>query len=161
MENPMSEQEQPPPAWLADVLDFGVGTVNAAAYWWGKLETAPFTRQHRNQYMAARHGLSPRQVGRMTYGELALILRQDYEGAAVAEREPAADGAMMTYTDLARQFKVPTEPLRKALERWRQKHPEGSGRDWSEVADRKPRSPLYVFRVGAILHVVQALQSRG
>jgi hypothetical protein len=61
---------------------------------------------------------------------------------------------MLSAADLANHYHLAPEPLRKTLDRWRAKNADG----WSEVTDRKPREPRYLYRVSAVRSVIEKLQ---
>lgn len=56
---------------------------------------------------------------------------------------------------LAEIFSVPPEPLRNRLKRWRAKNKEG----WIEDTEHKPRDPKYLYRVGAVRHIVEGMKA--
>ncbi len=80
--------------------------------------------------------------------------------ANVSRRELLAaiqDDVMLDAVALANHLslgRLDKERLRKLLERWRKRHPPGDG--WSELADVPPGRPRYVYRVGAIRHILRA-----
>lgn len=63
--------------------------------------------------------------------------------------------AWLSHTDLADRFELPHEALRKRLGGWRKKH--AAGNDWKEVSERKPREPKYLYRLGAVLPIVNEM----
>lgn len=46
------------------------------------------------------------------------------------------------------------EAFRRRVERWRAENTTSSGKDWSEVPDARPRSPKYLYRYGAVKHLI-------
>jgi hypothetical protein len=68
----------------------------------------------------------------------------------------ANDPATMYPSDIAVRYRVPLEPLRKRLERWRISNTKLRCIDWYEVPDRKPRQEKYLYRVGAIRDRIRA-----
>ncbi len=71
---------------------------------------------------------------------------------------PIHDDAMMSPGQLALAFGVPAEPLRGRLRRWRAKNRNAGG--WIENTKRAPREPQYLYRVGAVLVVIEDLQKK-
>lgn len=63
---------------------------------------------------------------------------------------------MFTPKELADQFKVPLDPLRKRLDRWRKKHLVGS--DWTEVEGATSREAKYLYRLKAITQIIEDLK---
>jgi hypothetical protein len=64
--------------------------------------------------------------------------------------EPLPDDAVMNHVDLANKLGIDREALRKRLQRWRRDNMDG----WQEIADAKAREPRYLYRVGAIRHLL-------
>jgi hypothetical protein len=68
-----------------------------ASYWYRKLEGYPdnhsVTLETIKEYLIARHNLTRKEVGKMTMGEIAYVLRQDYETQQSAQQKPAAPPA--------------------------------------------------------------------
>ena len=82
-------------------------------------------------------------------------------GGEDADRRPLLDDeALLPSVELARVFQLPHVALRKRLDRWRLKNLLASGEDWTERADRGPRTARYLYRVGAIRRVVDDLRAR-
>ncbi|MCH8151465.1 MAG: hypothetical protein IH830_03715 [Planctomycetes bacterium] len=71
---------------------------------------------------------------------------------------PIHDDAMMSPGQLALAFDVPAEALRGRLKRWRVKNPDADG--WIEITKRAPREPQYLYRVGAVLVVIEDLKKK-
>jgi hypothetical protein len=63
--------------------------------------------------------------------------------------------AMLSAGDLASRFGVDPEAVRKRLDRWRK----GTHDGWSEVTDRKPREPKYLFRFSAVSAILKEMAS--
>jgi hypothetical protein len=61
-----------------------------------------------------------------------------------------ADHAMMNHRDIAEKLNLPAESLRKKLDRWRSTNQDG----WQEVTEPKRGEPKYVYRIGAIRHLL-------
>jgi hypothetical protein len=65
-----------------------------ASYWYRKLEgypdNHPVTLQAIKEYLIARHNKTRQQVGKMTLGEIAYVLRQDFETQQAPQEKPAA-----------------------------------------------------------------------
>lgn len=83
-------------------------------------------------------------------------------GAAPPAEAPPAhpevqDEALMTPATMAETFGVNAEALRSRLNRWRKKNHDG----WIENKERGPRQPQYLYRVGAVRHLIDALQATG
>lgn len=79
-------------------------------------------------------------------------------GQTLENRLPAAalpPDAWLSHIDLANQFKLASESLRKRLDRWREKH--AAGDDWKEVPERKPREPRYLYRLGAVSPIISEM----
>lgn len=75
-----------------------------------------------------------------------------------ATSEPAvsvSDDALLSPTKLAEIFGAPAEALRNRLIRWRGKNLDG----WVENTGRGPREAKYLYRVGAVRPVVDALKA--
>lgn len=77
--------------------------------------------------------------------------------ARPTEAKPIDETASMAPADIAQQFNLSPEPLRKRLDRWRKTHHDG----WIEVTERKPREPLYLYRISAVRPVIDALIASG
>ena len=60
------------------------------------------------------------------------------------------DDAMMNSRDLASRLDLPHEPLRKNLDRWRKENSDG----WQETTEPRKGEPHYLYRVGAIRHLL-------
>lgn len=71
--------------------------------------------------------------------------------------EPIPPDAYLSSSDLAKQYGVDAEALRKRLDRWRKTNESG----WREVTDRRPREPKFLYQVAAVLAVIRELQSSG
>lgn len=85
---------------------------------------------------------------------------QDLEPVVLAAVPPSpretTQTGFLTAPEIARRHRVKLEPLRKRLERWRAAHLDDD--TWIEIADRKQRRPKYLFKVEAVLPIVNALQ---
>lgn len=64
---------------------------------------------------------------------------------------------MLCCADLAKRFGVPADNLRQRLKRWMKTHDDG----WKEVNDRRPREPKYLYKVSAVMHIIEELQASG
>lgn len=76
--------------------------------------------------------------------------------------DPAGTGddeGMFTSSDLAERFGVNAETLRKRLDRWREKNV--TSRDWTENEGATSRDPKYLYRLGAVRHLIALLQASG
>jgi hypothetical protein len=62
---------------------------------------------------------------------------------------------LLSCAQLAKRFGVPAEPLRKRLERFQKESDEG----WVEVENRRRNQPRYLYRVGAVRHLVSGLRA--
>ncbi len=71
---------------------------------------------------------------------------------------PIHDDAMLSPTQLALAFDVPAEALRGRLKRWRANNRDAGG--WIENTKRAPREPQYLYRVGAVLVVIEDLKKK-
>lgn len=105
----------------------------------------------------ALHRLADVQVyvtreGRAVLAEVALLA-----GAPTATnaRPDVNDDSHLSPTKLADVFDVPVGPLRNRLNRWRAKNHEG----WIENPDRRPREAKYLYRVGSVRHIIDALKA--
>ncbi len=67
--------------------------------------------------------------------------------------DPVDDESMLPPARLAEQFGVAAEALRKRLDRWRSQNGEG----WVENTERGPREPKYLFRVGSVRPLIDAM----
>lgn len=65
-----------------------------------------------------------------------------------------ADDSFLSPRKLAEIFGVPADALRSRLNRWRRRNHTG----WIEVEERGSREPRYLYRVGAIRHIIDALR---
>ncbi len=65
------------------------------------------------------------------------------------------DDSHLSPAKLAEVFCIPPEALRLRLNRWRETNHEG----WIENPDRKPREPKYLYRVGAVRHIIDELRA--
>ena len=75
------------------------------------------------------------------------------KNAAACARErlsALADDAMMNHVDIARALGLAAEALRRRLDRWRAKNGDG----WQEITEPKRHEPKYVYRIGAVRHVL-------
>jgi hypothetical protein len=79
----------------------------------------------------------------------------------VASRVESPGDAMMGPGCLAAKYGVPQPALEKRLERWRNAHPQESGKGWIEAPDRGPRQPKYLYRVSAVLPIIEDLKASG
>jgi hypothetical protein len=61
------------------------------------------------------------------------------------------DEAMMNHIDLSAKLTLEAEPLRKRLDRWRERNLDG----WRESENRQAREPKYIYRLAAIRDVLR------
>lgn len=76
------------------------------------------------------------------------------QGTGKGDGDPLAaipDEAMMNHIDLAAKLNLEVEPLRKRLDRWRERNLDG----WKETENRQSRDPKYIYRVAAIRGVLR------
>jgi hypothetical protein len=66
--------------------------------------------------------------------------------------------AFYTHRALAERFGLNPEPLRKCLDRWRMNNPGASG--WKENGDALAHEPKYLYKFGAIKHIIESLTTR-
>jgi hypothetical protein len=71
--------------------------------------------------------------------------------ATVALLPCEPDAARMTHVELAEQFGLDPEALRKRLDRWR-KH---NGTGWEELKDVRHKQPRYVYEMRAVRHLLE------
>jgi hypothetical protein len=94
---------------------------------------------------------------------LAGLIDPPGSGSERAETEtpkPAIDDdARLGPGKLAELFGVGSGALQKRLERWRADNPNESGKGWIEVPDRKPREPQYLYRVGSVRPIIDAMKA--
>jgi hypothetical protein len=91
-----------------------------------------------------------------------LIAEIRLESAAALEemddpREKLPDEIWIGLSDLAEQLNLSRkkkDALRKRVDTWRVKNPKGNGRDWFQVPDPGPRDDRFVYRLGAIRHLL-------
>lgn len=67
----------------------------------------------------------------------------------------AEQGIWQTYVDIAENYGVSQDALRKRLSIWRESNLEG----WQEVSDAKPREPKHLYLLSAILPIVNDMKS--
>ena len=67
----------------------------------------------------------------------------------------AHDDSLLSPVGLAAAFGVNADALRTRLNRWRRRHHEG----WIENTERGPREPRYLYGLGAVRHIIRALQA--
>ena len=70
-----------------------------------------------------------------------------------------SDAALATAADLADAFGVPLEALRKRLDRWREKN--AAGGDWIENPEAASRTARYLYRIGRVRPLIDALGASG
>ena len=68
---------------------------------------------------------------------------------------------MLSAPALAKRYDVDGERLRKRLDYWRKKRENALGEDWTEVRNRSANTPQYLYRLGAVLELVEGLKSAG
>jgi len=86
--------------------------------------------------------------------------RQPVEAAGSAEGAAEADTTWFSCSGLAQLSGLSvrqTEALRKRLERYRRTHDEG----YVEVANRKPRQPQFLYRLGDIRDIIEDMKASG
>jgi hypothetical protein len=110
---------------------------------------------------------TPRSVAAVELGvEIGLL--QDYLANLSCEIESQrkapekaineiGDDAHLSYAKLAEHFKVPPEPLRKRLDRFRKTHDAG----WIENTERGTHGTRYLYRVGDVRPIIGALSASG
>ena len=76
-----------------------------------------------------------------------------------ADDTAAADGEWLSSEDIARRYGLPPESLRKRLHRWRDAN-KGSP-DWREVANRSSNESPYLYRLPAVMPIVNSMSSSG
>lgn len=89
--------------------------------------------------------------------DIATVGANTLDPHADTETGPIDEATSMSSADIARRNDLNSEALRKRLERWRKTHDEG----WIEVSDRKPHEPQYLYRVGAVQHILDDLKASG
>jgi hypothetical protein len=80
--------------------------------------------------------------------------REQHDARTLTEEEL---GGFASPSDLAGRFGVNAENLRKRLGRWRLKHEA----DCIDDPSRKSRQPRYLYRLGAVLPVIQSMKASG
>ena len=71
--------------------------------------------------------------------------------------EPALDPTLyITARDIATKFDIPYDSLRQKLIRWQRNHFD----DFKEATDRKPREAKYLYRVGAVIELVNNIKQK-
>ena len=88
----------------------------------------------------------------------AITEAQSGAGAAPATTASAAavnEDSHLSHSKLAEIFGLPMDALRTRLNRWRAKNDTG----WIENPDRKPREAKYLYRVGSVRPVIDALRA--
>jgi hypothetical protein len=94
---------------------------------------------------------------------LANVIDPAASGGERAETEtpkPAIDDdALLGPGKLAELFGVGLGALEKRLERWRAKNKNEIGKGWIENSDRKPREPQYLYRVGSVRLIIDAMKA--
>jgi hypothetical protein len=73
------------------------------------------------------------------------------ESGGAYNRLALRDDEWLCAADIAEAEGVNFDAFRKRLHRWQRKHDDG----WQQVTDRKPRAPKYLYRVGAIRHLIR------
>lgn len=76
-------------------------------------------------------------------------------GPSNSGRSVPDDDSHMSPAQLAKVFRVPADPLRTRLNRWRAQNLMG----WIENPDRAPHEPKYVYRVGSVRHIIASLRA--
>jgi hypothetical protein len=61
-------------------------------------------------------------------------------------------------SDIATQFELPLDALRRRLDRWRKKNAAGSG--WKEVSDRSKNEPKYLYLLAAVRSIIDEMRKR-
>ena len=81
---------------------------------------------------------------------------RDDGGKAGEPGEAIDDDSHLSPVKLAKIFRVDAEPLRKRLGRWRRPN---NYNGWIENQDRKPNEAKYLYRVGAVRHIIDNLKT--
>lgn len=85
----------------------------------------------------------------------------DKQAIAVDSGDPGVpaldDDSHLSPTKLAQLCGVPRDALRTRLNRWRAKNL--LSKDWAENSDRGVREPKYLYRVGAVRHIIEKMRS--
>jgi hypothetical protein len=76
-------------------------------------------------------------------------------------RQEDDNSAWLTPRDLAARYGVDFGKLDGRLRRWRKNNPGQVGKGFSEVSDRTPTQPQFLYRVGAVWHILDALRAPG
>jgi len=75
------------------------------------------------------------------------------EDTGETRKPPVNDDSHLSPAKLADLFQAPTDALRTRLNRWRKSNHHG----WIENPDRAANQPKYLYRVGAVRPVIEAL----
>lgn len=84
-------------------------------------------------------------------------LRLELRGVmSLDSRSPHGEAGWITVSELARQFNVGCGALRKRLERFRRKQPDG----WRSISDAKQREPRYFYSLSAVTPIVEKMKAK-
>jgi hypothetical protein len=73
------------------------------------------------------------------------------------QNETVSDDSTLSVDKLAEVFRVPKEALRKRLDRCREK----DHTCFIEVADRNPRDPQFLYKVGKVRPIIESMRASG
>jgi hypothetical protein len=105
-----------------------------------------------SQSVASRESTS-RGTGSLRWPQVA-----EPSAGKVPHNDPSYTGSgMLGCTELAELFEVNADALRKRLERWKPTHQD----DWKEVQERRPRESKYLYRISAVLPIIEKLKAPG
>ena len=132
--------------------------------WWewrGDVETGPPVEEVR--LCRDPSGVWMEPTGRPAGEPIPIANRGEIEGTTAhndehprsAARIPIDDESHLAPSRLAALFDVPADALRSRLNRWRAQNAAG----WIENPDRSSRDSKYLYRVGAVRHLIVPTQS--
>jgi hypothetical protein len=154
------------PAWIGQFADTIASTVglaeNQASYFYRKLEGSADKFAwgddwHRlYEYLAARHGMTPKEVDELTFEDIARILRKDYLATApggvisVASSSTADGGTLLVKADPgpARAIDRPPAdpPGEEAVEDWMMWPPLSAGELAGRLGLEKSKVQVFLSR---------------
>ena len=102
-------------------------------------------------FLLGRCAMNPQHVRDMSVPQAVAMIREHASVARPSVAKPIDETALLAPTDLAKQFKLNAEALRKKLGRWRKTNHEG----WIENTERKQHEPKYLYRVSAVLPILR------
>lgn len=97
------------------------------------------------------------QAQSLDFAEADTSPQSDDTADAGAAKPAISDDSHLSPAKLAELFSVPFDALRKRLERWRETNHAG----WIENPERGPREAQYLYRVGAVQGIIDALKASG